>query len=142
MVRISLGRFDIDTQCEQGGAAVANLTVGNAGQHKVTFRNRTTLPYDVRATCMFPDPNPPRGLSYNSATPSQDVIGVASLTGSASAVAGQALDVHGPAGQHQRLQITVVEYRLTTAGVGLNMGSLWKAIATSALPFTDTVDVV
>jgi hypothetical protein len=140
MVKISLGRFDVTIECENGTAPVSSLPVGGPGSQRVTLRNRTTLPYDVRTTCEFPDPKPPRALSYPAAS-SKEVINTAAVSGSGSATALQPLDVHGPAAIGQRLQITIVEYRLTTHGVPPSVGGLWKPLSAGALPSTDTIDV-
>lgn len=141
MSKISLSRFDITIECENSTGPVSILPIrGTAGQ-RVTVRNRTTLPYDLLATCELPDPRPPRAFSYPAAS-SKEIVTVPAVSGSGSATVLQPLDVHGPPAFGQRLQLTDIEYRLTTTGVPPALGGLWKRLSSGALPTTDTIDVV
>lgn len=141
MATISLSRFDIKVGYEDNAGPANSLSIGSPGSQRLTIRNRTTMPYDVRATCELPDPHPPRALSYP-AGGEEAVIAKAAISGTTSASALQTLDIHGPAASGQRLQITEIEYRLSTAGVPITMGRLWRKITTGTLPFTDVIDVV
>lgn len=141
MATISIDRFDVVIGCEDATGPANRLSIGGPGSQRLTIRNRTTLPYDVRATCELPDPHPPRALSYP-AGGGEAIIAKAALSGTTSASELQTLDIHGPAASGQRLQITQIEYRLSTAAVPITVGGLWKKITTGPFPFTDMIDVV
>lgn len=141
MAQASAGNFIIFSDTEIQGAATSQIAVGAGAGHRIVVQNRSTLPYDFRASNEMQAA--PRALSFGGASPDHWTAQFGPLAGlQKSPDQIETLDPHGPAAQRQNISVVDFQYRLATGGIPVGAGGNWQSLRSTALPLLHQVDVV